>query len=157
MYFWNEIKRMQDEMDAVFSKLIDCTPVSMGRGRDLQLQGQDMGSISKDMAVPLVDFHGNNEEFFATFDLPGIPKESIVINATEDSIELKGTKETQKKEEKEGIYCCERSYSGFYRKLKLPEKIVPDKVSADLKNGVLELRMPKLDQGKKKVKQITVK
>ena len=152
---WDEVRRMQDEMDSVFGRFFDFRP---GFGRlDAPLLEAPKGQlIPKGFRQPLTDLYETENEVVAKVEIPGVNKEDIKVNATEDTIEIKAEKKQEKKEEKKGVYRYERSYSGFYRCMALPEKVNPDKITTSFKEGVLELKMPKAEPGKTKVKQITV-
>jgi HSP20 family protein len=60
-----------------------------------------------------------------------------------DSIEICGEMKTEEKEEKEGYYRQERSYSTCYRQTPLPAEIIPGKADATLENGILHIKLPK--------------
>jgi HSP20 family molecular chaperone IbpA len=94
---------------------------------------------------PLVDVVDKGDKYELTAELPGIKKEDLDINVDEHAITLKAEQKHYLKEEdkKEGHYYCERSYSSFFRRIPLAEKIVPDKTNAELKNGVLQLELVK--------------
>jgi HSP20 family protein len=56
---------------------------------------------------------------------------------------IKGERESEKKEEKEGYKRVERVYGSFFRRFSLPDTADTDKISARSNNGVLEIRVPK--------------
>lgn len=152
---WDEMRRMQDEMDSVFGRVFSFGP-GFGRLDVPLLEAPKSQIIPKDFRQPLTDLFETENEVVAKLEIPGVNKEDIKVNATEDTIEIKAEKRQEKKEDKKGVYRYERSYSGFYRCMALPEKVNPDKITTSFKEGVLELKMPKAEPGKTKVKQITV-
>jgi HSP20 family protein len=81
--------------------------------------------------------------------VPGVEKKDISIKATEGSLEISAEKEEEKKEEKKGYLMCERSRGKYYRFYTLPSKVDPDKIKATDKNGLLEVRLPKVETKKK--------
>lgn len=93
--------------------------------------------------TPLVDLVDDGDKFLVKADVPGFNKENINIEITDDSIELSGMVEKEEKIEKEKYRQYERSYSSFKRMLQFPEKVKPKMASASLKNGVLEVNVPK--------------
>lgn len=107
--------------------------------------------------IPAEDLKETDKELLATFDLPGISKEDIQLKVTEDEIEVKAEKKQELKEEKKGYFRQERSYQGFYRKSSLPQKVRPEAVTAEYKNGVLVVKMPKKEIELKKKKGIAIK
>ena len=92
---------------------------------------------------PLVDLADMGDRFELTAEIPGIPKDKIDINVSDDSIEIKAETE-EKKEEKEKDYICkERSYRSFYRKMALPDDVVSEKADAKMTDGMLKITLPK--------------
>ncbi len=90
-----------------------------------------------------------------TAELPGIRKEDIEINITENSIDVKveSQKTEEKKEKREYNYMSR--YSKFHSSYKTPVPINTETVTAGYKNGILEVKAAKLEQKKKK--QINIK
>ncbi|MEM4711108.1 MAG: Hsp20/alpha crystallin family protein [Candidatus Woesearchaeota archaeon] len=152
---WDEMRRMQEQMDALFDYFF---AESRDRRYPLLEAPTSTELMSTNYRKPLLDMTETDKEVIATIELPGVEKEDIQINATEDNIEIKVEKKDEKKEEdkKKGIYKLERSYAGFYRCIPTPENVDVENINATYKNGVLELKMPKIET-KKKGKQISVK
>ena len=82
-------------------------------------------------------------------DVPGFKQEELKINLEPGVLTIKGEhrEETEKKEEK--TYRSERRAQQIFRRVDLPLNVVPDKATAKLENGVLELSAPKAEQAKK--------
>jgi len=93
--------------------------------------------------MPLVDIKDTGKELVLEAEMPGIPKENIDIKVTEDSIEICGEVKTVEKEEEEGYYRHERSYSRCFRQMPLPTEVIPEKADATLKEGILHIKIPK--------------
>ena len=92
---------------------------------------------------PLVDLADMGDRFELTAEMPGIPKDKIDINVSDDGIEIKAEFE-EETEETEKEYCCkERYYQSFYRKMALPDDVIPDKANAKMENGILKIDLPK--------------
>ena len=107
---------------------------------------------------PLVDLVDKGNELLLTAELPGIPKEKIDIKVSENSVEIKAEEKAEKEEKEEGYIHRERSYQGFYRKISLPEEVAADKAKAEMKNGVLNVTMPKKKPTPKpKVRKLEIK
>jgi HSP20 family protein len=94
---------------------------------------------------PLVDLADKGNEYLVKAELPGINKEDVNIEVTENSIEISGETKTDQKEEdkKSGYLRQERRYASFYRSLPLPDEILTEKADAELKDGILTVRLPK--------------
>ena len=90
-----------------------------------------------------MDLIDTGKEFQVHAEVPGIPKDKIDITVTKDSIEISAKTEVERKEEEKGFVVKERGYSEIYRKQSFPEEVLPEKAEATVKNGVLEIKIPK--------------
>lgn len=82
-------------------------------------------------------------------DLPGVNKEDIVIDLTEDSIEIIAMFEEELEEEGRNFIKKERKYGEARRSLVLPELVKVKEASAKFDNGVLTVTLPKLEEKKR--------
>jgi HSP20 family protein len=106
---------------------------------------------------PLLDLADNGKEYVVTAELPGITKDDLKVEVTENSIEISSEKKTEEREEKEGYIRRERHYSNFYRAIPLPDDIIPGKADAELKEGILTVKLPKAKPEDKKTRKLSVK
>jgi HSP20 family protein len=108
---------------------------------------------------PLVDLADNGKEYVVKAEIPGIQKEDLNIDVTEDSVEISGeTRSEEKEEDKErGYLRRERRYARFYRSIPLPDRVAADKADAQLKDGILTVKLPKAAPPEKKTRKIQVK
>jgi HSP20 family protein len=98
---------------------------------------------------PYIDIVETDKEIVATAEMPGLNKEDIHINLTNDRLEL--STETKNEEEKKGkdyIY-RERRSGSYYRMVSLPSSIDVSNAKASYNNGILEIKMPKIEVKKK--------
>ena len=96
----------------------------------------------KPVAVEVKD---NKNEFIVRAEVPGFEAKDLEIDVDGSCLVIKGKHETRKEEkEKEGktIY-TERTAEQIYRMIELPAPVLTDKAQAEIKNGVLELKLPK--------------
>lgn len=100
---------------------------------------------------PLIDLLEDEDNVTIRAELPGVNKEDIKLNVTEDSLELKVLRKKESSTETVGAQRLERSYEGFYRYLQLPCKVVPEKATATYNNGILEVKIPKVEKTKRGV------
>jgi HSP20 family protein len=92
---------------------------------------------------PIVDFQDRGDHYMLTAELPGFERKDVEVKIDSNTLELKAEKSVNKEtKSKEGI-TTQRSRSYFHRYLKLPEAIVSEKVNGTMRNGVLELKLPK--------------
>lgn len=105
--------------------------------------------------LPLSDIVEKEDSFIIEMELPGVQKEDINIEVTENSISIEGIKRREKegKEESLKYYCMGRAYGKFKRRFNIPKPFNMKEVKAKLDNGLLVIILPKLiDRRKKKIK-----
>jgi HSP20 family protein len=121
---------MRDEMD----RLLDTVPFS----RVFPTSRLDTPWMP---ALEVFEKEGN---LHIKADLPGLKKEDVTIEATDEGITIKGERKHEFTEEKkeEGYFRSERTYGEFCRFVPLPEGAVTDKITAEFNDGVLEVITP---------------
>ncbi len=107
--------------------------------------------------VPAADVEENDDSYIVTMDLPGLSKKDVHITFKEDVLYISGEKKVEKKDEKAQMHRYERSYGKFERAFRLHSEIIPDKISANFKDGVLSVTLPKAEISKPKEIEINVK
>jgi HSP20 family protein len=105
---------------------------------------------------PSVDIFEKGDDVIVKSDMPGMTKEDIEVNLTDDSITLSGERKKEEKVEEKNFYRLERSYGSFRRTFALPSEVRSDKAKASFKDGVLEVRIPKSESAKQKEKKIRI-
>jgi HSP20 family protein len=106
--------------------------------------------------VPSMDIFTEGDDVVVKAELPGMKKEDIDISLTKDTITISGDKKKEEKIEKKDYYSFERSYGSFKRSFSLPAEVQTEKASAKFKDGVLEIRIPKTEEAKKKEKKVMI-
>ena len=101
---------------------------------------EEEGTISR---TPLVDMIDRGDRYNLRLEIPGIDKDKIQLNATEDAIEISGEQSEEESNEGHNYIYNERSYKSFYRSIPIPEEILPSKISARMNNGILQIEIPK--------------
>lgn len=142
---FDEFRIFEENMNRMFEKIWGI-PVN----RSLLLPGErtTTGSIEK-YRKPFIDLVETDKEVIATVEMPGLDKEDIKINLTEDKLEISAeTKHEEEKKEKGYIY-KERRSGSYYRVVSLPSSIDSDNSKASYNNGILQITMPKTEIKKK--------
>jgi HSP20 family protein len=101
-----------------------------------------------------VDISETENEIIVRADLPGFSKDEVSVNATENTLTIEAKHREEKKEKGEKYYTVERKFGSFRRVISLPVEVEPEKAKARMKDGVLEVILPKKE--KKKGKEIKV-
>jgi HSP20 family protein len=93
--------------------------------------------------APSVDVRETPQSFVFKVDLPGVKEENVDITVTGNRLTISGQREEEKRDDNDRYHVYESSYGSFARTFTLPEGVDPDAVRADMKNGVLEVSVPK--------------
>jgi HSP20 family protein len=103
---------------------------------------------------PVSDVYETGDSLVFTMELPGFDKSEIEVNVNSGYLEVKGERKAQEKEDRT-YRQVQRWHGRFQRSFRLPRGLDREKVSAELKNGVLSISVPKLQPAKPK--QIAVR
>ena len=93
--------------------------------------------------VPPVDVWETQDEVVYSFDLPGVPESAIEVELQDDTLTISAQREQSQERSEDGFYRVERRYGTFSRTLAVPPGVAADSVQAELKDGVLEVRVAK--------------
>jgi len=126
------MQRFANEIDRMFAD------IGIGRHMSLPLPR----TTDVDLWAPDIDVVQRNNELTITADLPGLRREDVLIDITDDAVTIQGERKLEREEEPEGIYRTERSYGSFCRVIPLPEGAMTDQAKATFRDGVLEVIMP---------------
>jgi HSP20 family protein len=107
--------------------------------------------------TPDVDIYETENELVLKADLPDVKLEDIDVRVENQVLTLKGERRFEKEETNKGYHRIERSYGLFTRSFSIPPTVEADKVSADYKNGVLTVALPKKEAAKPRQVKVEVK
>jgi HSP20 family protein len=105
---------------------------------------------------PAIEIFEEKDEVVVKAEVPGLKKDDLDINISDHYLTIKGEKKQEEEVKKKGYYYSERSYGSFLRTIDLPKEVQIDKARAHFKDGVLELRLPKTEEAKRKDVKIKV-
>lgn len=91
--------------------------------------------------APDVEVFQRGNELVVRADLPGLRKEDVNVEISDNVLTIQGERRQEREEEREGWYRNERSYGSFCRMIPLPEGAIADSAKANFKDGVLEILM----------------
>jgi HSP20 family protein len=99
---------------------------------------------------PVVDVHESNDEIMLQAELPGLSSDDVELNIENGVLTISGEKKQEREEGEEGTeyHLVERRYGRFERRFSLPRSVDPEKVKAEFKDGVLAIRLPKVEAAK---------
>jgi len=141
--------RWENELDRIFGEIISRTlrPFLDGRRRT---------PFSFGASSPAMDLYEEKNEVVVKAELPGIESGDVQIKFTNHQMSLKGEKKREGQLKEEDYYFSERSFGPFLRILDLPSNVKVDKARTSFKNGVMEIRLPKIEPAKKREIKIKV-
>ncbi len=105
---------------------------------------------------PLVDIEETEKEYLIKAELPEIKKEDVKVTVENDVLTIAGERKFEKEEKGKKYHRVERSYGSFVRSFTLPEDADGTKVSAEYKDGVLRIHLPKSEKAKPKAIEVKV-
>jgi len=133
------VERFADEMDRLFDDF------GFGRGWSMPRFGKNWlapaGSGERAWNPDVEVFHRNNE-LVVRADLPGMTRDDVKVDVSEERLTIQGERKNERQEEHEGVYRSERSYGAFHREIPLPPGTISDQAKATFRDGVLEITMP---------------
>lgn len=106
-------------------------------------EGGESSAIATSDWIPAVDIKETKDAFILHADVPGVDPKDVDVHMENGILTIKGERESEKKDEREGYKRVERQYGSFYRRFSLPDTADAEKISAKSKNGVVEITIPK--------------
>lgn len=137
------MRRFAEDMERLFD---DFQGVRVG-----SLFGREFFPFTKEFEhvdwVPKVEVLQHNGDLIVRADLPGLKKDDVKVELTDEALTISGERREEQEENREGYYHSERSFGSFYRCIPLPEGVQTDTGKAEFRNGVLEvtMQMPKTE------------
>jgi len=92
---------------------------------------------------PTFDVEELKDAYVVKADLPGLTESDVDVTVTGNALTIAGKREAEQEREGQRYYAIERGYGAFSRTVTLPDGANLDDLSANLKNGVLTLHIPK--------------
>src|SRR5213592_4301387 len=130
---FRDLRALQDEVNRLFTG-------NMARFDD---EGIARGSWS-----PNVDIYENKDQIVLEAELPGMKREEFDVSVENNVITLRGERHFEKKDESDNYHRVERAYGSFTRSFTLPNTVSTEGATAEYKNGVLRVTLPKREETK---------
>ncbi len=151
------MRRFAEELDLLFEDYgIESHlrfPSLLTRGRELFRR--ETGIVPA-VWSPRVDVVDRDGQYVVRADLPGLTKDHVKVEITDEVVVIQGERQTQKKQEVEGYTYSECSYGSFYRAIPLPAGCETSKATAEFTNGVLEIVVPSSRPVEPKKRQLEI-
>ena len=114
----------------------------------------DDAAAEKSVWQPAIDIQENDKAYVLVADVPGVADEALTINTEDNVLTIRGKREAVKQDSNQNAYRIERSSGEFKRVFKLPQNVDVDAISANKKDGVLTIEIPK--KAAQQAKAITI-
>ena len=131
---WNPFKEM-DQMQKRLSSLWNGEPFRVNNGHEETLTVAEWS--------PNVDIVEDDKEFLIKAELPDMKREDVKITVDDNVLTLAGERRQEKEEKNKRYHRIECEYGSFERSFTLPPGTVGEKVSAEFKDGILRVHLPK--------------
>jgi len=102
------------------------------------------------MWAPVLDMHETKDDLVLNFELPGGREKEVSLSITGDLLTVRGEHEINRDLRDESYHHVERVYGKVERSVQLPMPAQAEKVKATYRDGVLEVKLPKVDEVKPK-------
>lgn len=112
------------------------------------------GGFDRGLSWPHVELAETDKEIRVTAELPGLDETDVELTVEDGALTLRGEKRAEVEDKDRGY--SERSYGSFERRIGLPQGIDRDKVTANFKNGVLTVLLPRTEAANENVRRIPV-
>lgn len=129
----NPLKKFRSELEGVFQRFFD-EPLFSKTMWD-----------TENSFVPACNIKEKKDRYIMEVEIPGVEADDIEIDVSGNVMTIQGERklETIAEEHDKQFHMIEHSYSSYYRSFTLPENSDVDKISADYKNGILIVDIPK--------------
>ena len=105
-----------------------------------------------------LDLIDNGDSYTLKAELPGFTKDMVHVQVTKEGVSIRAESKEEKEKKKQNYLHRERAYSAMERYVAFPEEVVPGKADGIMKEGVLELKIPKKEpKPEEKPKKVELK
>jgi HSP20 family protein len=137
---FRELAQMQDRMNRIYGEY--------RRGED--------DVMARGWLPPVDIYQDGSQELVLKAELPGLSRDDIDVRVENNTLTIRGERKIEKEVREEQYHRVERSYGTFSRSFSLPNTIDTEKVRAELKDGILTLRLPVREEARPKQIQVQV-
>jgi len=142
---WDPFSRM-DSLQRSINRLFD----------DVSSRGRDERQAADAVWEPPVNTYEDKDAFLLSCDLPGMDQKDVKLNLDNNMLTISGTRKLEHEDKRENYQRIECVFGTFSRSFTLPATVDTEKVEANMKNGVLMIRLPKREESKPKQIEIKV-
>ncbi len=154
---WNELSIMREQIDNLYNSMFSKDPFF--NNTQLIKTGENTTLKLNNYKKPITNIHETDNELIVELEIPGMHKEDIDVQINNNSIEIRAEQKQEQtaEDEKKHTKTYETSYTGFYRSFNLPRNVNSQGAQAEYENGVLKIKMPKIELKENKTKHLEIK
>ena len=134
----------EHDIDSIFDDFRRSFDMMMRPYYPLDIRGFEMPALPARYAA--VDIIDEGPHYLVHAELPGFTREDVDVQVTNEGMTIHAKKEEKKEEKQKNYIHRERAYSSFERSIAFPEEVDAARASGNMKEGVLELKIPKKEQ-----------
>ncbi len=138
---WQEMNSLQRQLNRLFDDV------------RIPEKREDFGNLSK---VPAAELTETEDALHLKLEIPGIKAEDLDIQVTVDHVSISGERKEETKSTEKGVTRSEFRYGKFSRVIPLPVRIENTNVTAEYKDGILNIILPKASEEKNKVVKVNI-
>jgi HSP20 family protein len=139
---FRELQSLQGRMSRLFEE-------QYGGGREDTL-------MSSGAFVPPVDIYEDQHGIQLKLEVPGIEEKDLNINVENNLLTVSGERKFEQEQKEENFHRIERRYGSFSRSFTLPNTVDTEKITADYRNGLLNIRLVKREEAKPKQIKVNI-
>jgi HSP20 family protein len=139
---FREVEGLQKEMNRLFDHLV---PANLGNGERMGLS-----------FIPAAEMIETPEAIQLKLEIPGMEAADLNVEVTADTLTVNGERKSESKTEEKGFTRTEFRYGKFHRVIPLPVRVNNTNVTAEYKDGILNLTLPKAEEEKNKVVKVSI-
>ena len=132
---------LERDFDTIFDDFRRSFDLMLSPYYPLERRMQELGLVP--VKYPPVDFIDEGTHYLIHAELPGFTRENVEVQVNSDGLSIRAKKETEKEDTQKNYLRRERVYSSFERSVAFPEEVNAAKAEGNMKDGILELRIPK--------------
>ncbi|MDY7013880.1 MAG: Hsp20/alpha crystallin family protein [Cyanobacteriota bacterium] len=106
--------------------------------------------------MPAAELHETEDAIELRLEAPGMEADDLDVSVSAEAVAISGERRSESRTEENGTTRSEFRYGKFQRVIPLPSRVQNDSVSAEYKNGILRLSLPKAESEKNKVVKVNV-
>ena len=140
---FKELEEIGDRFNRIFGRLPEYRPMNKE-------------ALTVADWVPAVNISEDDKEYVIKAELPEVDKKDVKIGVEDGVLSIQGERTKEKEEKGKKFHRIESSYGSFFRSFTLPENVAEDKLTADFKDGILFVHLPKTEKPKPKAIEVKV-